>query len=148
MQLCQPEMHRHNVATQVSLHPDLPQVMVDRLQIEQVLINLVRNSVEAIASAGHGGGTITIRATRVGSKLVELQLADTGPGFPLELATADIPLLSSNKPEGLGFGLSLSRSIVEAHGGTLNLDSAPAGALVSLHLANLGGRQSIRSESP
>lgn len=128
------ELDRHNIATLVHLDADLPPVMADLLQIEQVLLNLLRNSVEAIGEAGHLYGTVTISARRADAKEVELQLRDTGPGFPPEFADANFPPMSSSKADGLGIGLSLCRSIVEAHGGRLILGGGRDGAQVRILL--------------
>jgi two-component system sensor kinase FixL len=137
LELCRPDLERHRAAMRVSLDPDLPPVMVDLLQIEQVLLNLVRNAAEAMAE-NSGGGVITIRATATDSGDVVIEVRDTGPGFPPRLAAAEFPLLSSDKPEGLGVGLALCRSIIESHGGRLTLGGGPEGALVRFTLPAAG----------
>ena len=108
--------------------------MVDRLQVEQVLINLIRNSVEAIEGSGSLGGGISIEAEPTGGGLVEICIMDTGPGFPRERIESGFLPLSSSKTDGLGLGLSLSRSIVEAHGGRLWLDAVAHGASIRFTL--------------
>jgi signal transduction histidine kinase len=148
LELCRPELTRCNVTTQVFLEPGLPSVMVDRLQVEQVLLNLVRNSVEAIDTESNGGGRIIIKASRVtDGNHVELQVTDSGPGFAQQLDTA-MPLLSSTKTEGLGFGLSLCRSIIEAHGGSFALGNGAAGAVVRFTLPVSESDKSTTSVSP
>ena len=91
--------------------------MIDLLQIEQALINLLRNAIEAIGESGGMRGSIVIEAKVVDADFVEVRVADNGPGFPPELSRARFCRLSSTKAEGLGIGLPLCRSIVEAHGG-------------------------------
>ena len=108
--------------------------MADRLQIEQVLLNLVRNSVEAITDANMMHGQITVRARRKPPSFVELAVNDTGPGFPGGFNIALPTPLSTTKAEGLGIGLSLCRSIAEAHGGNLSISSTPDGASVAITL--------------
>jgi two-component system sensor kinase FixL len=109
-------------------------VMVDLLQIEQVLLNLLRNATEAMDDTGHTGGTITITASTAGSNEVEIEVSDTGPGFLPEFATGEVPPLSSNKPDGFGLGLSLCRSIIESHGGRLTVGGGLSGAVVRFTL--------------
>ena len=108
--------------------------MVDLLQIEQVLINLMRNAIEAISDSGSVRGTVHIGARVFDGEFVEVRVVDTGPGFPAALLENAFLPLSSHKAEGLGIGLPLCRSIVEAHGGQLWLDDNPKGAAVCFTL--------------
>jgi signal transduction histidine kinase len=125
--LCQPDLDRIHVGARANLGPELPPVMVDMLQIEQALLNLLRNAIEAVGEAA--GGSIAIEAKLAGD-FVEVAVRDSGPGFPPDLAGNPFLPLASTKAEGLGIGLALSRSIVEAHGGRLWLDAdAPGGAV-------------------
>ncbi|RAI33018.1 MASE1 domain-containing protein [Rhodoplanes serenus] len=127
--LMHPELDRHGVAPAVRLDPDLPLVLVDLLQIEQVLINLVRNAVEAMEAAGTTQGRLVIAACRR-DDMVEITVADSGPGFPPDLPAPEVATFASTKPDGLGFGLSLCRSIVEQHGGRLVIERPDRGAVV------------------
>jgi two-component system sensor kinase FixL len=125
--LCQPDLDRIQASARTALAPDLPPVMVDMLQIEQALLNLLRNSIEAIGEAVRGA--ITIEATPAGD-FVEIAVRDSGPGFPPDLIANPFLPFASTKAEGLGIGLALCRSIIEAHGGRLWLDSdSPGGAV-------------------
>lgn len=132
--LCRPELERNGVRARVELESGLPTVLVDFLQIEQVLLNLMRNAIDAIKDAGHRKGTIVIGAKRIGRDEVEVTLSDTGPGFPPELLGDQFPPFSSTKIDGLGVGLALSRSIIEAHGGRLRTSGGPQGAVVRFTL--------------
>jgi C4-dicarboxylate-specific signal transduction histidine kinase len=134
LELCRPNLDRHNIRISITLDNELPPVMVDLLQIEQVLINLLRNAIEALSEADQRDGAITIEASRNGADAIEIRLRDNGPGFLNEVALDQIPPLSSAKPEGLGVGLSLCRSIVEAHGGRMWLSAATPGAIVHFTL--------------
>ncbi|MDI1346391.1 MAG: MASE1 domain-containing protein [Pseudolabrys sp.] len=133
LDLCRPELDRHAVSVRTALDGDLPSITVDLLQIEQVLLNLIRNATEAMQSVGHGG-MIVIKASRVDNEEVAIEVVDIGPGFPAEFSGANFPPLSSSKAEGLGVGLSLCRSIVEAHGGRLTASGGSGGATVRFTL--------------
>jgi len=130
--LCRPDLERLAVSVHPTSVADLPPVMVDMLQIEQVLLNLMRNSMEAISDVGHG--TISIEAAPAGADFVEIRVCDTGPGFPSQLAANPFLPFSSTKQEGLGIGLPLCRSIIEAHGGRIWLDANAIGAAVHFTL--------------
>jgi two-component system, LuxR family, sensor kinase FixL len=124
--LCRPDLERLTVSVHAVIAADLPSVMVDMLQIEQALLNLMRNSMEAIGDVGRS--TIFIEAVLAGAEFVELRVRDTGPGFPPHLAANPFLPFSSTKKEGLGIGLPLCRSIIEAHGGRIWLDTNATGA--------------------
>jgi len=134
IELCQPDLDRAHVAVRTDIAPDFPAVMVDLLQIEQVLINLMRNAIEAISDSGSVRGTVHIGVRVFDGEFVEVRVVDTGPGFPAALLENAFLPLSSHKAEGLGIGLPLCRSIVEAHGGQLWLDDNPKGAAVCFTL--------------
>jgi C4-dicarboxylate-specific signal transduction histidine kinase len=131
--IARPDLDRQNVALRLDLDSNLPPVMADRLQIEQVLLNLIRNSVEAIRDADLSQGQVSILARRK-SPFVELSVQDNGPGFRAGFNIGLPTPLSTTKAEGLGIGLSLCRSIAEAHGGTLSISSTPDGASVAITL--------------
>jgi signal transduction histidine kinase len=134
VELCQPDLDRFHVTIRLAIAADLPSVMIDLLQIEQVLINLVRNAIEAIGESGSLRGSVLIEAKTANDDFIEVRVADNGPGFPPQLVENAFLPLSSNKAEGLGIGLALCRSIVEAHGGQLWLDSGTEGAAVRFTL--------------
>jgi two-component system, LuxR family, sensor kinase FixL len=130
--LCQPDLDRAGVKIQQSIVPGLPLVMVDMLQIEQALLNLMRNSIEAIGDAGQR--TIAIEAALKDADFVVVSVRDSGPGFPPDRAANPFLPLSSTKKEGLGVGLSLCRSLIEAHGGRIWLDAETPGATMHFTL--------------
>jgi two-component system, LuxR family, sensor kinase FixL len=134
IELCQPDLDRVHVMVRTDIADDFPPVMVDLLQIEQVLINLMRNAIEAISDSGSVRGTVHIGAKVFDDEFVEVRVVDSGPGFPPALLENAFLPLSSHKAEGLGIGLPLCRSIVEAHGGQLWLDDNPKGAAVCFTL--------------
>ena len=134
LELCQPDLDRMHVTHRTAIAPDLPRIMVDLLQVEQVLINLLRNAIEAIGESGSMRGTIVIEAKNFDADFIEVRVVDTGPGFPPQLLESAFLPLSSSKSEGLGIGLPLCRSIVEAHGGKLWLDDGSRGGAVHFTL--------------
>jgi len=132
--LSQPDLDQNLVGMRTHVPAELPPVMVDMLQVEQVLLNLLRNSIEAIKAARIPRGSISIEAVAVSSRFVEVRVTDTGPGFQPEVAKTGFLALSSEKAEGLGIGLRLCRTIVENHGGTLTLDGTSKGASIRFTL--------------
>lgn len=112
--------------TIVSRLDDLPQVTANRLQIAQVLVNLLRNAIEAVAETGEGARRVTLDAWRTGGQ-VQISVTDTGPGVDPEVAL--FTEFATTKPGGMGLGLSICRAIVQANGGRLWHEPArPQGA--------------------
>lgn len=105
---------------------DLPPVVVDSIQIEQVIINLIKNACDALEKTPAGKGRIIISTRRVDDK-VELDVIDNGPGVSPQAAADLFKPFSTTKDRGVGLGLSISRGIVEAHGGRLQFRSCPDG---------------------
>ncbi len=132
--LCQPDLDRIHASARILVAAGLPPVLVDLLQVEQALLNLVRNAIEAIGATGQADGVITVEAAPAGADFVEVRVSDTGPGFPPGVAEGAFLPLSSTKTEGLGFGLPLCKSIIEAHGGRLWLGGEAGGAAVHFTL--------------
>lgn len=126
----------HGVKVHFRFGPRLPLVLVDRIQIQQVLFNLLRNAVEAMTqeeTTGFGPPKrreITVAAAVAGPETVEVSVADTGPGLAPEVAGRLFSAFTSTKPDGMGMGLSICRSIVDAHGGRLWAGPAPGGGAV------------------
>ena len=111
----------------IRIDPDLPTAEVDRVQIQQVLLNLIRNAVEAME--GHEVRELSIgTATEAGAVLVSV--ADTGGGIPPEIETRLFQPFVTTKADGMGIGLSVCRTIVEAHGGRLWVESNTGGGSV------------------
>jgi two-component system, LuxR family, sensor kinase FixL len=138
---CHAELDKHGVQLQLRIARDLPSVKVDALQIEQVIINLVRNAAEALTDAGRHDGRVIIEARRQGEADVMVRVQDNGPGFDADLTERAPAPFMTTKQDGLGLGLSLSRSIVEAHGGRLTIESSSSGAAVSFTLPAVANRQ-------
>lgn len=133
LELLLPDIERSGVRIERRLDQGLPPVLADALQVEQILLNLLRNSIEAIGGQDRGYGVIAIEGAARGDGMVQVSVVDDGPGFSGNPASPLQPL-SSTKPDGLGVGLALSRSIVQAHGGTLEHGNGAAGAFVRFSL--------------
>ncbi len=108
----------------LALDPKAAWVRVDRIQIQQVLINLVRNAVEAMAGSRRREVTI---ATRLAGAMVEIEVADTGPGIAAGNLESLFSEFMTTKSGGMGLGLPISRTIVEAHGGAIRAENRAQG---------------------
>jgi C4-dicarboxylate-specific signal transduction histidine kinase len=117
---------------------NVPPVAVDTLQIQQVILNLVRNAADSLSQAGRYDGRIEIVATADEPGFVRVSVRDNGPGFDPALAADAIAPFTTTKPDGMGLGLTLSRSIIEAHRGRLWIGGDAAGAVVSFTLPIAG----------
>src|SRR5271156_5830309 len=116
--LLRSEASRHSVSILTELSEDLPRVMADRVQLQQVLMNLMLNGLEAM-QATKSGGQLTIRSLRGEDGQLLISVSDTGMGLPPDQAEQIFNAFFSTKAQGTGMGLSISRSIVESHGGRL-----------------------------
>ena len=105
----------------LNLAVDLPPVLIDHVQIQQVVFNLVRNSIEALSD--REARTITVTTAPAGD-MVEVAVGDNGPGLSSDVADRVFEPFVSTKPDGIGIGLSICRTIVEAHGGSIAIDTA------------------------
>ena len=125
--LARPEAEANR--THIELHVDaaLPAIFGDRIQLQQVVLNLLRNAMDAIMEASQAGGRIQVRAALAGDgSAIEIAIIDSGSGVPVG-STLFEPL-SSSKSDGLGLGLSICANIVQAHGGRIWLQSSERGS--------------------
>jgi PAS domain S-box-containing protein len=116
--LLRSEASRHSVSILTELSEDLPRVVADRVQLQQVLMNLMLNGIEAMQDT-KGGGQLTIRSLRGEGGQLLISVSDTGMGLPPDQADQIFNAFFSTKAQGTGMGLSISRSIIESHGGRL-----------------------------
>jgi signal transduction histidine kinase len=116
MPLLRSELQRHHVVAQADLAEVIPPVLADRVQLQQVIINLVVNAVEAMAAIDDRPRLLVIRS-RVTDDEVVVTVRDAGVGIDPSAVDQLFSAFFSTKPGGMGMGLSISRSIIEAHGG-------------------------------
>ncbi len=112
-----------NVAIDLDLSPELPRVHGDRVQLQQVLLNLVLNGMEAMGPNGEERRIVI--QTRQGDGAVRISVQDQGPGIPADTLPRVFETFYTTKPSGMGMGLAISRSIVEAHGGKIWAENNP-----------------------
>jgi PAS domain S-box-containing protein len=128
------EAMRYSIAVRTELAEDLPQVLGDRVQLQQVLMNLIMNSIDAMKDV-HGTRELVIKSQRSENEHLLVSVSDTGVGLPPQQADQIFNAFFTTKPDGTGMGLRISRSIVESHGGRLwAADNSPRGASFYLTL--------------
>jgi C4-dicarboxylate-specific signal transduction histidine kinase len=127
------EVTRSHVSLSTELASDLPLVRGDRVQLQQVLINLIMNAIEATSSSPKGRREILIRSAKNPDGVL-VQVQDSGPGIEPKLADRILEPFFTTKAAGIGMGLSISRSIIESHGGRLGIGPSSTGALFEFTL--------------
>jgi C4-dicarboxylate-specific signal transduction histidine kinase len=113
------EVVKHGVAVQTQLAEGLPPIPGDRVQLQQVLLNLILNAVQAMSGVREGSRTLRISTGPEAAGGVLVSVQDSGPGLPPERVDRLFEAFYTTKPGGMGMGLSICRSIVEAHGGQI-----------------------------
>jgi signal transduction histidine kinase len=128
------EAMRNNISVRTELAADLPQVMGDRVQLQQVLMNLMINGIEALKEVD-GTRELAIKSQQGENEQLLVSVSDTGVGLPPQQTELIFNAFFTTKPHGTGMGLRISRSIVESHGGRLwAADNPPRGASFYLTL--------------
>jgi len=130
--LLRDEAMRYNIPVRTELAADLPNIVGDRVQLQQVTMNLIVNSIEAMKDVD-GARELVIKSQRAEHEQILVSVSDTGPGFPPELAEQIFDPFFTTKPHGTGMGLRICRSIIESHGGRLWAE-AGAGRGATFHL--------------
>ena len=129
------EISNAGVAMQTQMADDLPRIRADLVQLQQVMLNLVMNAIEAMGELAEGSRELTISTAHAGSDGVLVTIGDSGPGLPAGNPERIFEAFYTTKASGLGMGLSICRSIVEAHGGRLwAKPNEPRGAVFSMML--------------
>jgi PAS domain S-box-containing protein len=128
--LADSEVQRNGVALEIQLSDDLPLILADRIQLQQVILNLMMNAMEAMSGVGNGPRELLIRSSTDESQGVLVSVQDSGPGVDPKSLDHLFDAFYTTKPHGLGMGLAISRSLIEAHGGRLwATTNAPHGAV-------------------
>ena len=152
MPLVSLQARKLGVRVQLKLQDGLPMVLCDRTMVEQVLLNLARNAMQAMDQAGAGDRSLVIQVRRVGGgdrhtgpkAWVEFLVTDRGPGIPEAVAQQLFTPFYTTKAEGMGLGLSLCRTVVEQHGGFLGFEpNDPQGTIFRFTLPAEPGQQSF-----
>jgi PAS domain S-box-containing protein len=122
------EITRHSISVRTKTAADLPPVMGDRVQLQQIMMNLITNGIDAMKDV-EGTRELAIKSTRAENDQLLVSISDTGVGLPPHQADQIFNAFFTTKPHGIGMGLSISRSIIGAHGGRLwATDNSPRGA--------------------
>jgi C4-dicarboxylate-specific signal transduction histidine kinase len=122
------------VSVQLDLAPDLPRIRGDRVQLEQVILNLVVNAVESTTDRD-GPKRVRLRTRLAADGSIEIAVSDSGPGIPSDRLDRIFEPFFTTKRDGLGMGLSISRSIIEAHGGRIEVENTGSGVTFRVRLS-------------
>jgi PAS domain S-box-containing protein len=133
--LTRSEMRQHDILLKTELANDVPQILGDRVQLQQVILNLIMNAIEAMSESSEGPRELLIRSEIDVPDGVMVTVRDWGPGFKPESLNHLFDPFYTTKPAGMGMGLSICRSIIEAHGGRLwATANTPRGAVFQFTL--------------
>src|SRR5690349_24360808 len=133
--LARSEILRSGVSLETQLGRDLPSVRGDRVQLQQVIMNLVMNAVEAVSSMGEGTRELQIATDKDREEHVAITVSDSGPMLEPQSLNRFFEAFYSTKPTGMGIGLSICRSIIEAHEGRIwATANEPSGATLHITL--------------
>jgi signal transduction histidine kinase len=129
--LARSEVQRHGVLVETHLAAEVPRILGDRIQLQQVLLNLVMNAIEALSGVSAGPRTLWVSSECGAATEVVIAVRDSGPGLEPQHLERLFEAFYTTKPQGLGLGLAISRRIIVAHGGRLwATANVPHGAVV------------------
>ncbi|WP_246257755.1 trifunctional serine/threonine-protein kinase/ATP-binding protein/sensor histidine kinase [Pararobbsia alpina] len=135
IELTRGEASRYGISVQAELEERLPRVRGDRVQLQQVMLNLIVNAIEAMSATSEGEGALLVSTATDSSKGVSIAVSDTGPGLPADAVNRVFDPFYTTKASGLGMGLSICRSIIDAYGGRLSAKpNVPRGAVFQFSL--------------
>ena len=129
------EIQRNNISLKTTLSEDVPLVLGDRIQLQQVILNLLMNAIEAMSGTSQIHRDLSIISVKEGSNAVLVEVRDSGPGFDVSASDRIFEAFYTTKADGMGMGLAISRTIIRAHGGQLwAAPNIPRGARFSFML--------------
>jgi signal transduction histidine kinase len=142
------QLKERNVVTRVDLASKLPPVIGHGGQLQEVILNLIQNAVEAMDVADDDRRVLKVKTERNDSDAISIEIADTGPGIAPKLSADIFEAFYTTKPQGMGLGLAISRMIVERHEGRLSVSSAdPHGAIFRITLPQMTSTDGIYETS-
>jgi signal transduction histidine kinase len=127
VELTRRDRENHNITTRMNLASDLPPMSGNTGQLREVILNLLQNSMEAMAAMENRPRIISVTTVRRGSEALAISVEDTGPGIDAEKKSIIFDAFVTTKATGTGLGLAICKMIVEQHGGTLSVTSDPDG---------------------
>jgi two-component system sensor kinase FixL len=140
--LCVPEAREHNITIALDLQPELPPVEGELVQMDQVILNLMRNGIEALDGSDATAGLpprLTLRTSSADGRSVAVTVHDNGKGLPVQDSEQVFAAFYTSKPDGMGMGLAISRTIIEEYGGRLWATPNPdRGTTFHVHLPAAG----------
>jgi len=136
------KIQQNGVVLETQLSEHVPVLLADRIQLQQVILNLIMNAIEAMSGVGGGPRELLVRSGTDGSEHVAISVQDSGLGLDPKSLEHLFEAFYTTKPQGMGMGLAISRSIVENHGGRLWASANPdKGATFQFTLPTGGGNQ-------
>jgi PAS domain S-box-containing protein len=138
--LTRQELQQHRVSVQADLRPNLPRIVADRVQLQQVVLNLVMNGIDAMRAVADRARILTIRSQLDGQRNIVVNVADSGVGLDAADQERIFEAFFTTKAAGMGMGLAISKSIIEAHHGRLwAAPGSPIGAMFAFALPSASG---------
>jgi signal transduction histidine kinase len=132
------ELRKHNVAMRVELKEKMPEIIGHRGQLQEVMVNLVQNAIDAMDLVDEDHRVLRVKTEYSGNGAIIVEVEDTGPGIDSKKANKIFDAFFTTKPHGMGLGLAICRMIVERHGGHLVVSSAkPHGAVFRIMLPQM-----------
>jgi signal transduction histidine kinase len=146
--LLRSETNRYSISVRTELDADLPRIMADPVQVQQVVMNLIMNGIDAMKDIDQAR-ELTIQSRLADDRQLVIAISDTGMGLPQQQKDKIFDAFFTTKPHGIGMGLRISRSIVESHGGRLwAADNSPHGASFSFTLPIPVEAQELSAQKP
>ena len=132
------ELKNHNIVTRTHLKPELPPIMGQSGQLQQVIVNLIQNAIDAMDSVDSDRRVLQVKTEHSGGDAIIITVEDTGPGIEPKKSDDLFGAFFTTKPHGMGLGLAICRMIVERHDGELSVTSASShGAIFQIKLPQM-----------